>query len=241
MSELKKSKDEVRKELRRLIRRGRALLERVSARCSARDAQSTFNDAHKWNNEAVVFLRHAFPSGRTGRFSPSGDPGLQGLEMLGKSPRMAIRGFSAPMQKKITELESFVDELRHLNEPMDSSQPKMQDKETASPPATPPSQTVVYNLIGENPRVNIASHDHSSNVAVNITSEGLFEQIRQTISEQVQEEAERQALLERVAELERDKGKPSFAEKYTQFVALAANHMQLLAPFLPALAQLSGG
>ena len=48
----------------------------------------------------------------------------------------------------------------------------------------------------------------------------------------------RNELLERTADLERESGKPAFATRYARFMELAANHIEVLAPFMPALAQM---
>jgi hypothetical protein len=41
-----------------------------------------------------------------------------------------------------------------------------------------------------------------------------------------------------VNELEQETGRQGFARKYAEFMALAADHMEVLGPFIPALTQL---
>ena len=50
-------------------------------------------------------------------------------------------------------------------------------------------------------------------------------------------EAEIAAILKK---LEEETGTPGFSERYANFVVVAANHMETLAPFIPALTQLGG-
>lgn len=102
---------------------------------------------------------------------------------------------------------------------------------------SPQPQNIVYNLIGDNARINIESHDASTNM-VSVQSGHFFEQLQSTISEHVQDEAAKSSLLSAVHEMETSQGTSGFLEKHREFVSLAADHMTLLAPFMPALAQL---
>lgn len=103
--------------------------------------------------------------------------------------------------------------------------------------APPPSGPTVYNITGPNARVNINSTDLSANV-VNMTTETLFAELRKTLSEGISDEDRRTTLLAKVADLEESRGKPTFTASYRAFIAAAADHMTLLGPFIPALAQL---
>ncbi len=49
---------------------------------------------------------------------------------------------------------------------------------------------------------------------------------------------EREEIVVRVGDLEKAQGSSGFFEAYQKFIAAAANHMTLFAPFLPALAEL---
>jgi hypothetical protein len=100
-------------------------------------------------------------------------------------------------------------------------------------------QPVVYNVTGPNARLNFGSVDSSTNV-VNVAPAELFTQLRLTIEEKVQAEQERDELLARLADLQSAQGTPTYLDRYQGFIAAAANHMTILAPFLPALTQLMG-
>lgn len=97
-------------------------------------------------------------------------------------------------------------------------------------------QTVItYNLHGDNPRVNIGSTDLSINIK---NSEKIFSELRKAIESGVADESLRKQLLEYNAAMETSVGKPTFFKKYSDFIALAANHMQLIGPYIPALTKL---
>jgi hypothetical protein len=109
-------------------------------------------------------------------------------------------------------------------------------KNSAIPrPAAAPQ--VVYNLIGQNTRVNIQSSDSSTNV-VSVESSVLFENLRQAVQQSSLDSVVAQRLVENVNAMQSSAGTKTFGERYKEFIAVAADHMTLIAPFLPALTQL---
>lgn len=96
--------------------------------------------------------------------------------------------------------------------------------------------TNVYHVYGLNPHLNINSSDHSVNT-VTLTNEQVFTKLKEKITADVLTE-ERGALLNRLQELEQAQNTPSFGHKYSEFIAVAANHMGLIAPFIPALTEM---
>ena len=102
-------------------------------------------------------------------------------------------------------------------------------------PAAEPQ--AVYNLIGPNARVNIQSSDSSTNV-VSVESAVLFDDLRETIRESSLDSTVEQQLIQNVEAMQSAVGTKKFAEHYGEFIAAAADHMTLVAPFLPALAQM---
>ncbi len=109
-------------------------------------------------------------------------------------------------------------------------------KQTKIDLSTQPSP-IVYNLTGPNVRVNIQSIDSSTNL-VEVEPTELFGRIRAAIDQSVQDGELLKKLQEKVTELEKTQGTPGFAARYKELMALAANHMTLLAPFIPALLQM---
>jgi hypothetical protein len=94
------------------------------------------------------------------------------------------------------------------------------------------AQGVTNNFYGDNARINQNSTDNSTNTVVH---GNLFGDLKSSIEQGVSDEAERRALVGAIAEMESKQGKVGFAGAYGKFIALAANHMQLVSPFLPGL------
>lgn len=92
-----------------------------------------------------------------------------------------------------------------------------------------------YNITvsGANSRVNLNSSDRSSNVVIGDVA--IFSQLADAIRDGVADELQRQQLLDLVAKMNANVGKPSFIECYQHFIESAAAHMTVLAPFLPGL------
>jgi len=109
-------------------------------------------------------------------------------------------------------------------------------KQTRIDPLAQPGQ-IVYNLIGPNARVNIQSVDTSTNL-VEVEPTELFDRIREAIGKSVQDGEMLKNLQEKVTELEKTQGTTGFMARYQEFMALAANNMTILAPFIPALSQM---
>lgn len=91
----------------------------------------------------------------------------------------------------------------------------------------------VYHVSGNNARVLNNSVDHSSNV-VNISNDKMFQELRALIEAKLPDTG----LISLVNEMEQAKGTIGFAAKYNAFIQSAANHMTVLAPFIPSLTAL---
>ena len=115
----------------------------------------------------------------------------------------------------------------------------MRKNTAASPPQHRPAAgpQVVYNLIGSNARVNIQSSDSSTNV-VNVESGILFDTLREAIRKSSLDSTVVQQLIKNVNSMQSAVGTKTFGERYKEFIAVAADHMTLIAPFLTALKQL---
>lgn len=107
-------------------------------------------------------------------------------------------------------------------------------KSTAPRPA-PPQQH--FHLSGPNSRVNIQSHDASTN----IVSGDIFTNIQDVVQRAALDAEATQRIIERLDAMQSAAGTKSFAQRYSDFIASAANHATLmtsLTPYLPALSQL---
>jgi hypothetical protein len=94
-----------------------------------------------------------------------------------------------------------------------------------------------YYVQGENARVNVNSTDNSVNVVME-SKEEFFGTLQQRIESGVPEGAERRNILGALAALRESHGKPSFAQRYTDFMAAAASHITVIVPFIPALTEM---
>jgi hypothetical protein len=97
--------------------------------------------------------------------------------------------------------------------------------------------TNVYHVYGHNPHWNLNSVDSSVNT-VTLTNDQLFVHLKEEIAAKVTQAEERDTLLGRLEALERAQNTPSFGQRYTEFISTAANHMEIIAPFIPALTEI---
>ncbi len=102
------------------------------------------------------------------------------------------------------------------------------------------AQNVSYNfhMNGENNRANIGSMDNSTNTVVRGS---LFSDLRTSIESEVEDESERAAILAMVSQMEEQRGKKGFVAAYGRFMQAAANHIQVIQPFLGPLGDLISG
>lgn len=94
---------------------------------------------------------------------------------------------------------------------------------------------ITNNVNGSSARVNIGSTDNSVNVIGNV---GVFDELRTALSEGVADERLRDDLMNAATDLQNAMEAPEYANRYARFIELAANHMTLIAPFIPPLSQL---
>ena len=112
---------------------------------------------------------------------------------------------------------------------------KYQREGMTNPTVTQDNTT--YNISGSFTRVNVNSLDQSINIVdaeVGIT----IDQVRSLLHDQISNAEERAKLLAKLDELQQAHGTKNFTEVYKEFVILAANHMSVIAPLMPALSAL---
>lgn len=93
------------------------------------------------------------------------------------------------------------------------------------------------NVTNENGNVNINSTDNSINISVSNDTTKIFNELRDALKG-VDDYDE---LVQTVNKLEESVGKPDFLEQYSKFIQSVANHMTIVAPFLPAITSLVAG
>jgi hypothetical protein len=88
-------------------------------------------------------------------------------------------------------------------------------------------------LHGDHSRVNVNSTDHSTNLGS--TFNNMFFSRMKESARDIADETEREAIINRLDELEKAHESTEFLSAYERFAATAANHMTIFGPFLPAL------
>jgi hypothetical protein len=108
-----------------------------------------------------------------------------------------------------------------------------------TPTSAPHSVHISGSTFHQSP-IGIGGHVTQS-VAGPFGNASVFIEVRKAVNS-VDNEGDRAALLAAVEAMERAHETPAFVSRYTDFVALAANHVTIIAPIIPALtALLSGG
>jgi hypothetical protein len=100
-----------------------------------------------------------------------------------------------------------------------------------------PNVTNVFHLKGDNSRVNMNSHDQSVNI-VTTSGDQIFASLKREITSHIPAGNGQDEILDRLAQLEKAQSSPTFAQRYTEFISVAADHMTLIAPFVPALTEM---
>jgi hypothetical protein len=97
------------------------------------------------------------------------------------------------------------------------------------------AMNITYNLTGENPRVNINSTDYS----INSTNAGpIFGHLVEAIRTGVPDQGLRDQLIGKTRDLESAVAdKHRYLRLYKEFMAVVADHVTVIGPFIPALAQ----
>jgi hypothetical protein len=97
------------------------------------------------------------------------------------------------------------------------------------------AMNITYNLTGENPRVNINSTDYS----INSTNAGpIFGHLVEAIRTGVPDQGLRNQLIGKTRDLESAiADKQRYLQLYKEFMAVVADHVTVIGPFIPALAQ----
>jgi hypothetical protein len=113
-----------------------------------------------------------------------------------------------------------------------SYQSRVQKVTTRPKQVAPPSSITIH---GDNARVNYGSVDNSTNTVSKTTVE-VWAALDAAI-QRVQEPARGQ-LTKAAAEMKAAHGRPSFLQRYKDFMALTADHLGVLGPVLPLLSNL---
>jgi hypothetical protein len=72
------------------------------------------------------------------------------------------------------------------------------------------------------------------------TNTGVLWHYQAKIESGIPEGDERRKILHALTTLQESHGKPTFAQRYTEFITAAADYVTLLTPFIPQLTQMLG-
>jgi hypothetical protein len=97
------------------------------------------------------------------------------------------------------------------------------------------TSTNIFNVKGDFSRVNFRSLDNSVNIQDR--SGTVFDAAREKLHAEIEDEDVLKELLAHLQLMEDAKSKPNWATAYSKFVECAANHMTIIAPLLPLLAE----
>ena len=155
--------------------------------------------------------------------------GPVGLTMLaeGRSLPRQVTVLHGILDRRINVLRSIVDQLPYTVRSGGSAAVERQT-----------GREVPLISIQDSPQAHVTIHGTDAS-ASRLDQQTVFAELRKVVQDKVSA-ADQGALLEKVAELEAAKGKPSYVGRYREFVELAAAHMTVLAPFLPPLTQWLG-
>jgi len=88
-------------------------------------------------------------------------------------------------------------------------------------------------IVGDHNRIG-TSNDHSVNVSVSVDP-NVFLSMRAAIQKEIPEGDRQREVLDRLTALEKAQGTRSFGTRYMELMGVAADHVTVFAPFLPAL------
>jgi hypothetical protein len=153
-----------------------------------------------------------------------------------KHTEVAVR--ASPVDRGPIDVPRFIQMIEQQVGGLNSIRTQIDRKRLMKKPEpTQSTVTNVYHVYGHNPRWNVNSSDQSVNV-VTISNEQIFAELRRQLASFIPAGDEQKDILEKLTALEGAQGSRSFAHRYTDFVSAAANHMTLLAPFIPALSEM---
>jgi hypothetical protein len=92
-----------------------------------------------------------------------------------------------------------------------------------------------FHVTGPNARVNIGSTDGSQNV---VGDHAVFRDLQHAVRAAALPEGDRASLEEAIRSMRASAGTDEFKSAYQRFVEVAAAHITIVAPFLPALTHL---
>jgi hypothetical protein len=104
-------------------------------------------------------------------------------------------------------------------------------------PSSSKISSAIYYLDGTSPHFNLNSAELPSRL-VSIDPVRFFNGLRDALKENIKDPEQLSELLKYAEAMESSRGTGSFLRNYKDFIAMGAEHLSRLTPFLPALAQM---
>ena len=131
-------------------------------------------------------------------------------------------------------VEDYVVDDPNFNAAFHGIQAHFQVKVHRSGKAPASAQTIITHITGDNARVNLNSTDNSTNTAIRNSAE-VFAQLAAAIKQGIQDTTERERVLAAVRAMEAEADKPTYKQRYNDFMATCGQYMTIIGPFVPAL------
>lgn len=80
--------------------------------------------------------------------------------------------------------------------------------------------------------------DSTSKANIQISDDERFEKLKKEIEDKIEDKEKVQILLNQTSEMQKTKKTKSFLQNYQKFISTAADHMTVIAPFIPFLTQM---
>ena len=111
------------------------------------------------------------------------------------------------------------------------------DRRRLTPNKSDVGVTNIYHIHGHNPRWVTNGNDLSVNIVIT-SSDQIFANLHKEVSSRIPNGDEQRDILEKLEALKQAQGSGTFGQRYAEFIGVAANHMVLIAPFIPALTEM---
>ncbi len=144
---------------------------------------------------------------------------------------------ASPVDRGPIDVPQFMQIVEQEIGGLNSIRAQIDRKRLMKKPESQSNVTNIYHVYGHNPRWNVNSNDRSVNI-ITASNDQIFQELERQITSSVPTGDEQKDILEKLAHLQGAQGLPSFAHKYAEFISAAANHVTILAPFIPALTEM---
>jgi len=190
----------------------------------------------------VSILGRSFPTDRV-RLEKANGEVIEGVVALVQPESVLVEGGKIPFEEGDTIVRTLSNGIveRYLitgatfygNMPGIGAHHQLKVRKASAIPPLSQGPSITYNVSGPHARVNVGSHDASTNITV--TADELFANMA-AAAQTIQDPTKQQDLLAAIEQMKATTGSTaSFKDSYLRFMAVAADHLGVFLPFLAAL------